>query len=64
MCRPRGEGGGGQGLPTPPLKNLKAIGLLGNTGPDPLKNHKATKPVFSVGPLLARQRNAIHLSFF
>ena len=24
--------------------------LLSNTGPDPLKNHKATKPAFDVGP--------------
>ena len=27
-----------------PPKNHKNIGLLSNTGPDPLKNHKATKP--------------------
>ena len=25
-------------------------GFLSNTGPDPLKNHKATKPAFNVGP--------------
>ena len=31
----------------PPLKNHKAIGFLSNTGLDPLKNHKATKPAFS-----------------
>ena len=30
----------------------------GNTGLDPLENHKATKPEFNVGSL-ARQRNAI-----
>ena len=31
------------------LKNHKNIGFLSNTGPDPLKNHKATKPAFNVG---------------
>ena len=31
------------------LKNYKNIGFLSNTGPDPLKNHKATKPAFNVG---------------
>ena len=41
------------------LKNHKNIGFLSNTGPDPLKNHKATKPAFNVGPPSARQRNAI-----
>ena len=29
------------------------IGFLSNTGPDPLNNHKATKPAFNVGPLSA-----------
>ena len=33
----------GTGGPDPlPLKNHKNIGFLSNTGPDPLKNHKAT----------------------
>ena len=32
------------------LENRKAIGFLSNTGPDPLENHKATKPAFNVGP--------------
>ena len=45
---------GGQGVQTP-LKNHKKIGFLSNTGPDLLKNHKATKPAFNVGPLSARQ---------
>ena len=27
------------------------------TVPDPLKNHKATKPAFKVGPSLARKRD-------
>ena len=43
----RGGGGG------------RVIGFLSNTGPDPLVNHKATKPAFNAGPLSARQRNAI-----
>ena len=40
--------------PPPPLENYKNIGFLSNTGPDPLKNHKATKQAFNVGPLIAR----------
>ena len=35
------------------------IGFLSNTCPDPLKNHKATRPAFIVGTSSARQRNAI-----
>ena len=45
---------GGAGGPDPPEKSQK-IGFLSNTGPDLLKNHKATKPAFNVGPLSARQ---------
>ena len=45
---------GGQGGPDP-LKNHKNIGFLRNTGTDPLKNRKATKPAFNVGPSSARQ---------
>ena len=45
------EGGAG-GLD--PLKNHKNIGFLSNTGPDSMKNHKATKPAFKVGPPSAR----------
>ena len=41
--------GGGQGS-GPPLKNHKNIGFLSNTGPDPLRILKATKPAFNVGP--------------
>ena len=54
MGGPRG-GGGGQGILTP-LENKKDIGFLSNTGPDPLKKPKATKPAFSWqaddGPLI------------
>ena len=56
---PEGE----QGVRTPPpLKNHKNIGFLRNTGPDPLKNRKATKPAFKVGTSSARQRNAVSLN--
>ena len=34
-----------------------------NTGADPLKTYKATKPAFNVGPSSARQRNAILMAF-
>ena len=48
----------GQGVRTPPPpENHKNEGFLSNTGPDPLANHKATKPAFNVGPSSARQRN-------
>ena len=47
----------GQGVWTP-AKNHKDKGFLSNTGPDPLQNHKATKPAFNVGPPSAHQRNA------
>ena len=58
------RGIGGPPPPPPPLKNHKNIGLLSNTGPDPLENKKATKPAFHVGPPSARQRNAIDVFFF
>ena len=48
---PEGVGGSWSGPPpSPPLKNHKTKGFLSKTGPDPLKNYKATKPVFLVGP--------------
>ena len=34
----------------------KNIGILSNTGPDPPKNHKDTKPAFYVGPTSDRQK--------
>ena len=52
------EGGGGAGGPGP-LNDHKNIVFLCNTGPDPLKNQKATKPALIIGPSSARQRNAI-----
>ena len=47
------RGGGGAGGPDPTLKNHKNIGFLSNTGPDPLANHKSTKPEFPAGLLSA-----------
>ena len=53
-----GSRGGQRVRSPPPLKNHKNIGFLSNTGTDPLKNHKATKPAFNVGQSSARQQNA------
>ena len=36
---------------------------LSNTCPNSLKNYKATKPAFNVGPSSAHQRNAIKMAF-
>ena len=36
--------------PPPPPEKIQNIGFLSNTGSDPLKKHKATKPAFNVGP--------------
>ena len=57
---------GVQGVRTPlppPGKSQKNIEFLSNTGPDPLKNHKVTKPALNVGPSSARQRSAIYMAF-
>ena len=56
---PEGVGAVGPDPPPKKKKNKKKIGFLSNTSPDFLKNHKATKSAFNVGPSLARQRNAI-----
>ena len=57
---PMGGSRGGTGDPDPPpLKNYRNIGFYSNAGPDPVKNHKAAKPGFNVGPSSARQLNAI-----
>ena len=45
--------------PRGPEGHVSPPSRRGRTGPDPLKNHKATKPTFNVVPLSARQRNAI-----
>ena len=54
---------GTEGPDPPPPKNHKNIGFLSNSGPDPLKNHKATEPAFNFGLSSARQRNAIQMVF-
>ena len=56
MLGSRGEDDG-VWTPPPPEKSQN-IGFLSNSGPDPLKNHKATKPTFDIGPKSARQRSA------
>ena len=45
------------GLDIPPPEKSQNIGFRSNTGPDPLKNGKATKPAFNLGPSSLRQRN-------
>ena len=40
------------------LKNHNNLMFLSNTGPDPLKIHKATKPAFNVGQSSGRQKLA------
>ena len=52
------RGGGGTGGLDPP-ENYMFIWSLSNTGQDPVKNDKATKTVFNVGPPSAHQQNAI-----
>ena len=47
MGRSRGATGGRD--PPPPLKIHKNMGFLSKTGPDPVKNHKATKPAAMLG---------------
>ena len=46
-----GGGGGGQAGSDPPEKSHK---YRGNAGQDSLKNHKATKLAFNVGPSSAQ----------
>ena len=50
---PEGEGAGV--LDPPPLEISQKYRGFSNTGPDPLKNHKAAKPAFNVEPSSARQ---------
>ena len=51
------------GDPDPLTKSQRMKRILSNTGPDPLKNHKAIKPTFNVGQSSACQRNAIQMAF-
>ena len=57
MVGSRGGGGRGSRSPSSPEKTQN-IGFLSNTGPDPLKNHIATKPECNVGLSMASQQNA------
>ena len=56
---------GGQGVLTP-LENHKNIAFLSNIGPDPLKNHNATKAAFIfwaiIGPPAKRHLNGVSLA--
>ena len=46
--------------PTPrKLQSCRVLYKIINTGPEPIENHKATKPAFNVGPPSACQQNAI-----
>ena len=58
MFGSRGGEGGTWG-PDPPGKSQSYRFTLRNTAPNPLENHKASMPRLNVGPLLARQQNAI-----
>ena len=62
-CADPEDGGRVSGPPPPPPKNHKNIGFLSNTGLDPLKKQKATKPASNVGPSSSRQRNAVQMAF-
>ena len=55
------EGGRGSGKIFP--EQSQNIVSLCNTGPDSLKNHKATKQAFNIRPASARQENAISMAF-
>ena len=46
-------------IPLTHVRIHNAKGYLINTGPDPMENHKGTKPAFNVRPPSARQQNAI-----
>ena len=58
----RGGGSGGPDPPPPPEKSQN-LGLVSNSGPDLLKNHKATEPAFNVGPSSSSQGDAIEMVF-
>ena len=44
-------------------QTIRLLRFLSNNGPDPLKNHTATKLAFNVGPSSTRRRNAIEMAF-
>ena len=55
----RGGGDRGSRPPPPPPRKITKIGFPSNTGTDPLKNRKATRPEVNVRPSSGRQQNAI-----
>ena len=63
MCGSRWGWQGVRSPPHPSLKNHKNLGFLAIQVWVPLKNNKATKPAFNVGPSSARQKNAIKWRF-
>ena len=52
----------GTGGPDPPEKSQN-YRVRSNTGPDHLKNHKATMPAFNNGAASARQQSNIYMAF-
>ena len=54
------KGVGDRGSEPPPLNFTKPHGSL---NPDPLDNHKATKPAFNVWPSSARLHYAVHENY-
>ena len=50
-----GGGGGGACGSEPIPERSQKIGFHSKTGPDPLKNRKATRPEFNVSALSGRQ---------
>ena len=58
-----GVGGGGAWGPDNLESKKKIQCLFINTGSDLMKNHKATKPAFNVGPSWVRGRNPIEMTF-
>ena len=59
-CADPEEGTGGRTRLHPPWKITKTIVFLSNSGPDPLQNHKATKPAFNVWPLSAASETPLN----
>ena len=56
-CGSRGGGGGQRVKTAPHMKKTKKIGFLSNSVPDPMEDHKATKPAFNFEPQSALERN-------
>ena len=59
----RSQGRGRTGDPDPHPENHKNIGFLSNTGPNPLENHKGTKPAFNFGLLSPTSETLFKIAF-